>query len=391
VLPQIEPGFRSACQDVHTCRVEVSGSLSYGLQRQGIVQYVDLEQRGPACPPEKPAWCNSAGARPIFAAPNLADQVRSKAFTPDGPYGGAMVKIGLVCGGGGDIGAAYVAGCISAIYEVTGWDAANANFIVGTSAGSILGAALRVGIRPEDFHRTMVGAKVAPESAARLNDRVLGSAQDSLPPLAGDALTTARLNGPGLNHHFVREKILNLTGGQWPDKPLLVTATQMDNGRRVVLTQDSRIRTDLATAVAASCAIPSVFKPVTIEGHKYVDGGLRSSTNADVLLRHELEIVIVLAPLSTESAVSPSLTGPMRRACRIAAVAEQDTLKADGTKVLTFHPNKKTIQAMGLNIMDVSKRARVSTYGREAALELLTGPKARPVAEALINAADKPR
>jgi NTE family protein len=204
-------------------------------------------------------------------------------------------------------------------------------------------------------------------------------------------LATAALPEGRLNHHFVREKILNLTGGQWPDKPLLVTATQMDNGRRVVLTQDSRIRTDLATAVAASCAIPSVFKPVTIEGHKYVDGGLRSSTNADVLLRHELEIVIVLAPLSTESAVSPSLTGPMRRACRIAAVAEQDTLKADGTKVLTFHPNKKTIQAMGLNIMDVSKRARVSTYGREAALELLTGPKARPVAEALINAADKPR
>ncbi|MCH9817097.1 MAG: patatin-like phospholipase family protein [Actinomycetia bacterium] len=323
-----------------------------------------------------------------------------------------MIRIGLACGGGGDIGAAYMAGCISALHEVTGWDPGKADFIVGTSAGSIIGSALREGIRPEDFHRTMIGAQVSPDSAKKLTTQVLGGKDDALPPLAEDALTNARLNGPSLitetlkrpldvnpvalaaaalpegrlNHHFVREKILHLTGDKWPTAPLLVTATQMSNGRRVVLAKDSRIQTDLATAVAASCSIPSVFNPVTIDGHKYVDGGLRSSTNADVLARHELDLVIIMAPLSTGSQVTPSLAGPMRRACRIAAVAEQDALKAEGTKALTFHPSRKTIQAMGLNIMDVTKRARVSSYGREAALELLNGPKGEAAATALANA-----
>jgi NTE family protein len=317
-----------------------------------------------------------------------------------------------VCGGGGDVGVAYMAGCMAAIYEVTGWDMGSANYIVGTSAGAIVGAALRAGIPPADFHATMRGEPVAARSAQILTPEVLGH-QNELPPLAQDALTNARLTGLSvitqiaknplsthpiplvaaalpegrLNSDFVRNKIINLMGEEWPSEPLLVVATRMDNGHRVVLTNKSRVQTDLPTAVAASCAIPLVFKPVTIDDTKYVDGGLASSTNADILLRHELDAVIILAPLSTGSAVTPTLSGPMRQTSRSAVKREASKLRKEGASVLTFHPNMKSIHAMGLNLMDVSKRPKVSTYAHEAALELLERERSQMMVQILKLAA----
>ena len=316
-----------------------------------------------------------------------------------------MTRIGLVCGGGGDVAVAFMCGCLSAIYEKTGWDPVDADYVVGTSAGSIMGCAVRVGIHPPDFHRIMTEAEVTPDSARKLNAQVLGTKHDALPPLAKDALTNARLTSSALimnmarnprkanpvmlaaaalpegrlDNSFVRNKIQHLVGDEWPDGDLFVTTTQMETGHRTILSKYSRIRTEVSTAVAASCAIPSVFNPVIIDGHKYVDGGLKSSTNADILLEHELDVVIILAPLSTDAKVSASIAGPVRSAMRVVTVAEQERLKARGAAVLTFHPDKKTISAMGLNIMDVSKRPKVSDLAYDWALRLLDTKKAVPV------------
>ncbi len=324
-----------------------------------------------------------------------------------------MVRIGVVCGGGGDIAAAFMCGCVTAIYEATGWNPGEADFIVGTSAGSIIGSALRQDLDPTDYHATMVGDRVSRKAAKVLTPEVLGGEDDGLPPLADDALSHARLTAPDLiarsalmpgrvkpvvlaaaalpegrlDNSFVRNKILALRGDDWPADPLLITATRMDNGHRVVLSAHSQVRAGLSTAVAASCAIPSVFKPVMIEGAKYVDGGIRSGTNADVLLRQELDVVLILSPLSSESKLSSALVGPVRTAMRMAAVAEQQKLRGAGAEVLTFHPNMRTINAMGLNIMDVKKRPRISTLARESAAALLASPKADNILPLLREAA----
>lgn len=320
-----------------------------------------------------------------------------------------MARIGLVCGGGGDVAVAFMCGCLSAIHDETGWDPVNADYVVGTSAGSIMGCAIRVGIHPPDFLKIMTDAEVTPDSAQKLNDQVLGTKHDALPPLARDALTNARLTSPGLimstarnplktnpvvlaaaalpegrlDNTFVRNKIQHLAGDEWPEGELLVTTTHMRTGRRTILSKYSRIRTEVSTAVAASCAIPSVFNPVIIDGEKYVDGGLASSTNADILLKHELDAVIILAPLSTDSRVNASIAGTVRTAMRVVTVAEQDRLKADGTTVLTFHPDKATIKAMGLNIMDVAKRPKVAELAYSWAKQLLSTAKAKPLVDML--------
>ena len=315
-----------------------------------------------------------------------------------------MPKIGLACGGGGDVGVAFTCGVIGAIFDATGWAAPNADYIVGTSAGSILGAALRAGIPASDFHATMIGSdEVSPLGRSKLTDQVLWGENENLPPLARDALTNARLTGPELlpkgmrnplrtspislaaaalpegrlDNDFVSKKIEFLSGSRWPVAPLLITATQMNNGRRVVFSRNSRIPAPLPKAVAASCAIPSVFKPVTIDGSKYVDGGLHSSTNADVLLPHELDAVLIVAPMSVRRLASSAAAGPMRTASRTAVLREETLLRDAGTTVLTIHADLRSVKAMGVNIMDVRKRPRVSQTAYDMTLRMLTNEPRR--------------
>jgi NTE family protein len=325
-----------------------------------------------------------------------------------------MPRIGIVCGSGGDVGVAFMSGCVTAIHEATGWDPSSADYVVGTSGGSLIAATLRAQIPPEDFHATMVGTKRTPVGTAKLTAAVMGSAKDNLPPLAQDALTHARLTGPELlqrsairphqirpialaaaalpegplDTQFVHNKVNLLIGEAWPDAPMLITATRMDNGHRIVFTGHSRVRTTLPTAVAASCAIPSIFKPVEIDGARYVDGGLHSSTNADVLLGHELDAVIILSPLSSNRMISRSLAGPVRSMMRVVAVREQERLERAGALVMTIHPDRESISAMGLNLMDVSKRPRVSEAGRNAAFDALRSERAAPMRELLWDASD---
>ena len=101
------------------------------------------------------------------------------------------------------------------------------------------------------------------------------------------------------------------------------------------------------------------------------------------MLKHELDAVIILAPLSTDARVNASIAGTVRTAMRVVTVAEQDRLKADGTTVLTFHPDKATIKAMGLNIMDVAKRPKVAELAYGWAKQLLSTDKAKPLVDML--------
>ena len=323
-----------------------------------------------------------------------------------------MPRIGIVCGSGGDVGVAFMSGCVTAIHDATGWDPSSADYVVGTSGGSLIAATLRSDIPPGDFHATMIGAERSPTGTAKLTPAVMGSTNDNLPPLAQDALTHARLTGPELlqrsatrpheirpislaaaampegrlDTQFVHNKVELLMGDAWPEAPMLITATRMDNGGRIVFSRNSQVQTTVPTAVAASCAIPSVFKPVEIDGARYVDGGLQSSTNADVLLEQELDAVIILSPLSCNRVISRSWAGPVRSMMRVIAVREQERLRDAGTVVMTVHPDRPSISAMGLNLMDVSKRAKVSEAGRHAAFDVLCSERAAEMREILWDA-----
>ena len=100
------------------------------------------------------------------------------------------------------------------------------------------------------------------------------------------------------SYKFVAAGLRPLFSGDWPARHLWVCAVRLDNGRRVTFGLDP-VRADVATAVAASCAIPGFFEPVTIDGARYVDGGAHSPTNADLVARLGLDLVVVSTSAAT--------------------------------------------------------------------------------------------
>src|ERR1019366_430001 len=176
-----------------------------------------------------------------------------------GTAGSPGPRVGLVLGAGGVAGSAFHAGVLAAIEEVTGWDPRRATVIVGTSAGSITATSLRAGLSAADL---LARAAVRPLEARPL------------------ALVAGLLPEGTIGTDLIAAGIAGLALGSWPGQPLWVCAVRARDGRLVVFGRDSR--PPLPEAVAASCAIPGFFRPVSIDGDSYLDGGAHSPTNADV-------------------------------------------------------------------------------------------------------------
>ncbi len=177
---------------------------------------------------------------------------------------------------------------------------------------------------------------------------------------------------------------------RWARKPLWVTATDVRSGRRAVFGRADEVRfapdvdehVDLGTAVRASCAVPGFFAPVEIGGRKYIDGGMRSPDNADLLLDGGFDLVVISSPLSVDRvrlthspAVTALRTYPRRQLRR-----NVRALRAAGAEVLVLQPDPGLARAIGINAMRPSKlqpivSASVVAMSRSlASLERVTEP-----------------
>lgn len=302
-----------------------------------------------------------------------------------------MTRIGLVLGAGGVTGGAFHAGVLSALHDVVGWDARTAEVIVGTSAGSLTGAVLRGGLPPRDLAARAEGRPISAEgrrASARLAPPPQGfplRPERRVTPgrAAGGAATLVRmarrpwdvrpasvlaaLLPPGkVSTAMITGGIEPLFGSRWPADDLWIAAVRLSDGRRVVFGRDAT--TSVGQAVAASCAIPSYFEPVTIDGERYVDGGVHSPTNADLVRDLRLDLVVVSSPMSIAGRLRPRATADwaVRQWCRTQLDAEAAGLRRRGTPVLAFQPTVEDAALMGLNAMDPSKRAEVSRAVRES-------------------------
>ncbi|MDH6707174.1 NTE family protein [Kitasatospora sp. MAA19] len=245
------------------------------------------------------------------------------------PPAGEAPRRGLVLGGGGMLGAAWTVGALCAVEEATGWRPGGADVLLGTSAGSILGAMLVGGVRVEQLRDHQRGLPVT--------DGPLAGVAFDYDTAAGGALPSrprAGIGSPGLLRDAVRhpreyplltmvsamaphgrgslapvgELVRGLLGpGGWPlpdadggagAAALRVAAVDYRNGHRVVFGDPDAPVVAVADAVMASCAIPGWFAPVRLNGSAYVDGGCWSATNADLLLGRGLDEVYVLAPMA---------------------------------------------------------------------------------------------
>ncbi len=163
----------------------------------------------------------------------------------------------------------------------------------------------------------------------------------------------------------LKDTIRRAVPSGWSSHPRLwVVACDYASGERVVFGRDDAPEADLADAVAASCAIPGFYHPVSIAGRRYVDGGIHSPSNLDVVRSERLDVVICLNPTSTLDEVSvrhpvERLQAFMRSASGRRLGNEARTLREAGIEVVLLQPQSEDLQVMGGNLMSRRRRHEV--------------------------------
>jgi NTE family protein len=258
----------------------------------------------------------------------------------------------LVCGGGGVTGIAWMLGVIAGLAEA-GVDLERADLTVGTSAGSVVGAQLAAGIPVEKLYAAQLDGGGA-EIAARLGFRAMvgwgwAALSSRDPQRARVRIGRMALRADTMPEERRRAVFeARLPVHQWPDHDLRVTASDAQSGEFVVFDRTSGVA--LVDAVGASCAVPGVWPPVTIGGRRYVDGGVRSPTNAD--LAAGCARVVVLAPIGR--GVDRQVAG----------------LRAAGARVAVVRPSAAARRAIGRNVLDPTRRGPSARAGREQAAQV---------------------
>lgn len=254
-----------------------------------------------------------------------------------------MARIGLVLGAGGLVGVAFHNGVARALTD-SGIKPADADIIVGTSAGALVGASLRVGAgSPHPLTmRADPGGKARALSAWR-SPRQRLSGLVLTPDLTNGRRSTDVISVPLRTRH----------GDRWPAAPLWLVAVRRGDGERVVFGRDGAPAADVPSAVSASCAIPAYFTPVDIGGVSYVDGGVYSPTNADLLAPYDLDLIVISSPMSMQprAALRPRIDTGARLMFRRYLDEEHWVLRRPGTRVIRIEPDAPTLAAMGLNAM----------------------------------------
>ena len=302
----------------------------------------------------------------------------------------------IVLAGGGVLGEAWMSGVLGGIEHATGLDLRRADAFVGTSAGSIVAARLASGRsprRPEEASDD--GADEAAQDAAQedggergsvVRDALRGAGALAWAGTAPAASAALALGAPG--GALVRAAALARlpTGGRsldglrehvrgWEvrfDGRLRVCTVERGSGRRVVFGAPGAPPADVADAVVASCSIPWAFEPVTIGGREYVDGGVWSVTNLDAAPAGRgtqvlcLDTIAGLRPPNRQMAV-------LRRAFRVAAGLEIQTLRRRGARVRHVAPDAAAAAAIGPDLMDPGARARVLAAGHRQGRALAGG------------------
>ena len=314
-------------------------------------------------------------------------------FGPERAAYGSRPRTGLVLGAGGVLGAAWMTGALACLQDRLPCAPADVDVIVGTSAGSVLAAALRCHAPFEEMMAWQRG-----QATGILTESVALAAQDGpLPPLphlrvGSVALARAALLKPhrvppwvaasawlpqGRGQHAALRSLITAlqhrrdqhtdpgrTPSGWPGEHTWIAAVDYDTGQRVLFGQPGAPRATLPEAAVASCSIPGWYQPAVIAGRRYVDGGVRSATSLDVLGHTDVQDVYVLAPMAsteTDHPLQPHLQMErrLRQVITHALVRQARALAARGKRVTVLTPGPRDLAVMGINFMDARRREAV--------------------------------
>ena len=285
-----------------------------------------------------------------------------------------MATRALVLSGGGPVGIAWESGLVGGL-AAAGVDLSQADFIMGTSAGSFVGARLAMGTTPEQLAAPFLAMDDAappplpsgasdtrpqaggPPNMTRLMELMAGaqadgrSAEEVRVELGKFALEAKTVSEDEFIRSFGRA-LSELPDGYWPERGYACTAVDALDGSFHLWTRDSKV--DLKRAVASSCSVPGVYPPITIKGRRYIDGGMRSGTCADKASGYEKVVVV---------AIRAAATGPMAERAKERLDAEVKVLTDAGARVEVVYPDDASIAAFGANMMDARRRPAAAKAG----------------------------
>jgi NTE family protein len=283
-----------------------------------------------------------------------------------------MTTRALVLGGGGPVGVAWEFGLVAGL-EQEGVRLADADIFIGTSAGSIVGASLAFGRPTAELLATQheIAENPAPRGTtdgafdlAPLMQQFIKLYTSEAPPQQ----LRAEIGAFALNaktamteDEWLATFSLSETFGAdaWPDRPYVCTAIDAETGDFVTWTKDSGV--PLVRAIASSCCVPGIFPPITINGRRYIDGGMKSATNAELAAGYDKVVVV-------------NVTGGMeRRAQAFPALAERSKKRMDdelgaitnfGGEYRMLLPDEASAAAFGTNLMDFKRRGEIADAGQ---------------------------
>lgn len=279
-----------------------------------------------------------------------------------------MTSKALVLGGGGPVGIAWESGLLNGLAN-EGVDLSTADFILGTSAGSFVGAYLAMGNDVRKMAAPFMAMREAPPS-----DAAPGRAPPDLTTLTAKMAEIASGERPAQvvraelgawaaaaetmsEDAFIRSLgrfLADQPEDAWPARRYACTAVDIETGAFQLWDNDSGV--GVARAVASSCSVPGVFPPITLKGRRYMDGGMRSTTNADLAKGYD---VVAVVAVRTDGGQSGAAAERMRARLE----AELEVLRAAGSEVLLITPDEASKAAFGPNLLDARRRPPAAEAG----------------------------
>jgi len=266
----------------------------------------------------------------------------------------------LVLGAGGHAAIAWEIGVLAGMAE-TGADVCDADVIVGTSAGSLVGVQIASDVTLEELFQRQIDPQLQTKESPPPVDFTRWRADFmQVREGPGDAIAVLKRFGalalqvPADTQGARRNTIAaRLPSHTWPERRLLIVAVDVESGARRAFDRSSGV--DLIDAVSASTAVPGIWPAVAVGGRRYMDGGVYSIDNADLAVGCDRVLILTL----------PARLPPLCVASLDAAV---ETLKRGGARVDVVHPDDASqlaFASVGGNLLDPSVREAAARAGRE--------------------------